>query len=55
MDFFRKHAGVAVITIAILISSDAAFAQAVLKEIMVTAQKREQSLQDVPVFVSAVT
>ena len=55
MDFIRTHARVAAITTAILISSGTASAQAVLEEIVVTAQKREQSLQDVPVFVSAVT
>jgi iron complex outermembrane receptor protein len=55
MDFFRKHTGVAVFTTAILISSGSASAQNVLEEITVTAQKREQSMQDVPVFISAVT
>ena len=41
---------------AILVSGSAAsMAQPQIEEIMVTAQKREQSLQDVPVAVSAFT
>jgi iron complex outermembrane receptor protein len=55
MAFIRNHTGIAAIITAILIASGTASAQAVLEEITVTAQKREQSLQDVPVFVSAVT
>ena len=36
-------------------SANGALAQAVLEEVVVTAQKREQSLQDVPVAVTAFT
>jgi len=38
---------------ALSLSAAGAFAQPQIEEIMVTAQKREQSLQDVPVAVSA--
>ena len=55
MAFLRNYAGVAAIITAILASSSPAAAEAVLEEITVTAQKREQSLQDVPVYVSAAT
>ncbi|MEH6584150.1 MAG: hypothetical protein V7754_19610, partial [Halioglobus sp.] len=47
------------ISLAILLSgipvANVASAQAVLEEVFVTAQKREQSLQDVPASVSVIT
>ena len=43
------------ITITALISSQLVFGQSILEEILVTAQKREQSLQDVPISVATVS
>lgn len=47
----RPHSIASALTLAI--ASSGASAQAVLEEVMVTAQKRSQSLQDVPVSVTA--
>jgi len=44
-----------VITISALLSSQFVFSQAALEEIIVTAQKREQSLQDVPISVTTIS
>ena len=40
------------IVIAVLFTANSAFAQ--LEEVLVTAQKREQSLQEVPISISAI-
>ncbi len=42
-------------TVVICLASTGAYAQAVLEEVLVTAQKREQNMQDVPVSISAFT
>ena len=55
MNYSRKRP-VALATGAVLVMlAFQAGAEQVLEEIMVTAQKREQSLQDVPVYVSAIS
>ncbi len=43
------------ITIGSLLSSQLVFSQTALEEILVTAQKREQSLQDVPISVTTIS
>ena len=52
-----RHGSAVLLGIAISLSAVTAYAQdqAVLEEIVVTAQKRQQSLQDVPISVSVVT
>ncbi|MEM9257272.1 MAG: hypothetical protein AAGA91_17655, partial [Pseudomonadota bacterium] len=52
---FCKAPAVVAVLVSVLAGSVApvASAQAVLEEVIVTAQKREQSLQDVPVAVTA--
>ncbi|MDG2347215.1 MAG: TonB-dependent receptor, partial [SAR86 cluster bacterium] len=51
---FKKYLLNTVFAAGILISSPFAFTQ-VLEEVVVTAQIREQSLQDVPISVSAIS
>ncbi|MGC6475526.1 MAG: TonB-dependent receptor [Parvibaculales bacterium] len=50
---FKTHSGVLALSAAIVMTPFAAHAQ--LDEIIVTAQKREQNLQDVPVAVTAIS
>jgi outer membrane receptor for ferrienterochelin and colicin len=51
----KKLETLVLITIIICLSSTGVSAQAVLEEVVVTAQKREQNMQDVPVSISAFT
>ena len=51
---FKKGAGLSVSTIAIMMMATPGIQAQVLDEIMVTAQKREESLKDVPISISAI-
>ena len=51
----KRIAGVALRCALLFIFTNSVTAQGVLEEIVVTAQKREQSLQDVPIAVTAIT
>lgn len=55
-DPFKPTAfGIFLAIVAVLVGSSQPVVAAELEEILVTAQKREQSLQDVPMFVSAIS
>lgn len=51
----RLPLAVATISLSFVLGSSVALGQAVLEEVVVTAQKREQSLQDVPLSINAVS
>ena len=50
-----KFLKISLATVATALLSVTAFAQATIEEVIVTAQRTEQSLQDVPIAVSAFT
>ena len=51
----QKHSKFAATALTLAISPMAAIAQPMLEEVIVTAQKRAESLQDVPISVSAMS